>query len=654
MAVVVYALAVIVRLAWLSEARHNPLYQYPIIDERTHHEIGKAIANGTAPNTAYLRAPAYLYFLGGIYKVLGPDSLHARYVQVFVAGLLPVLVLLIADRLFGPGPAVLAGVLASVFWTFVFFSTELLDVSLACVFYLLLAYLLIALDDGRWTKWLLCGAVLGLGAITRPNILAYPPFLVLAVLWARRSVTGKGGSRPAAFTSLRSAVAKLGIFAGGCVLTIAPVTVRNIVVAGEPILIAAWGSGAFWATNNEASDAKRLYRPDIDISTSPLLKDLLADPWFQYAELAQAMYIYAAQHLGGRPTYRQANAFYTRLNLEYVRNHPRKLFRDSFERLCFMFNGYEYPFNKDLYAFLGYSRLLRILSCLHFGVICPLGVVGVLLAVTKRTWPTGLAYYVAMILALVLPGTLFPVTSRYRLPIVYLLMPMVAFGVFEIIRLVRARSIAWRRVSQPLALLAVLAVFCNANVFGFRPAPAEYLVVHFFGACVGAGRDDLAIQTVDEIALALDDPTRQRHVPPNTTIPLFGYLYQHGDLERAARFGRYMIRRRDQADAQTLDTLTHVFVRLGRQEDAKLALAEIERVAEGRPSHYLAQSLLRYGRAFRDRSALVRAAELYTELIRRHPEQPKFRNAFSVARRALADLADPACTRPTATTRSTR
>jgi len=179
---VVFALGVTVRLVFLLEARHNPLYQCPTIDERTHHEIAKAIAEGTAPSTAYLRAPAYLYFLGGIYKVTGPDSLMARYVQAVVASLAPVLVFLIGGRLFGPWVGVLSGVLSAVFWTFVFFSTELLDVSVACVLYLLLAYVLVTVADGRWWKWLLGGGLLGLGAITRPNVLVYAPVLAVVVV----------------------------------------------------------------------------------------------------------------------------------------------------------------------------------------------------------------------------------------------------------------------------------------------------------------------------------------------------------------------------------------------------------------------------------------------------------------------------------------
>lgn len=640
-ALAVYVLAVGVRLVWLSDARHNPLYQFPVIDERTHHEIGKAIANGTAPDKAYVRAPVYVYFLAGVYRVLGSESMHARWVQVFVSGLAPVLVLLISGRLFSPRVAVLAGALSAVFWTFVVFSTELLDVSLASVFYLLLLYLLIALDDRRWWKWLLCGAVLGLGAITRPNILAYPPFLAVALVWIGRKAAFQQTPRTEAAVWLKGVATKLAVLGIGAVLAIAPVTLRNILVSGEPILIAAWGPGVFWTVNNEHSDAKKLYRPAIDTLGSPILDELVKDPWFQYAELAQAMYIYAAEDLGGRPSYSQVGDFYNRLNRQYILDHPRKLFSDVIKRLCYTLNAYEYPFNKDLYAFAADSRLVSALRWLHFGVVCPVGIVGLLLAVGRRDWPKGQAYYVAMILGFVLPGSLFQITARYRLPITFLLMPVVAFGVFELIRLVGARQFSARRLAKPFGLLAALLVFCNANIPEFRPAHAEYLLPHFFHACIASEQHDRALDTADEVLRAIEDPDRRDYLPANITLPFFAYFYQRQEFQRATMFGRQMILRGDQATPRMLGAVLNVFVRLNRFEDAKLALVVIERATQGKLSLHLALASLRYGRAFGDRPALAKAVQLYQELVRRHPAEPRLRGDLRLATESLARLDNP-------------
>jgi len=644
--VAVYALAVIVRLGFLLQARHNPLYQYPTIDERTHHEIAKAIATGTAPSTAYLRAPAYLYFLAGVYKVTGPDSLRARYVQVFVAGLAPVLVFLIGGRLFGPTVGLVAGLLSTVYWTFVFFSTELLDVSVASVLYLLLAYLLISMDDRRWWKWLVCGGMVGLGAITRPNILAYPAFLAVVVIWGTRQRLVAGAARVAGTAWLRIGLTKVGLLALGCALAIAPVTLRNLIVSGEPVLIAAWGPGALWASNNPHSDAKRMSRPPLDTSSSPILQDLRKDPWFIAAELAECLYIHAAQELGHRPRYSEVEKFYTRLSMAYVRQYPGKLLSDMFKRLCYSLNAYEYPFNKDLYHFLDYSSLLRALSWLHFGVICPVGILGLLLAASRRTWPAGLAYQIALILALVLPGALFPPTARYRLPAIYLLMPFVVYGIVELVGRLK-RPIAWRRVAQPVGILAGLAVFCNINVFGLRPADTEHLLIQYLGASMATGRHDQAATASDEIVRALEDPNRAHKVPPNAMRPLFAYFHRQGDLPRAATYAWQMIRRRERADAETLGVAVEVLVDIGRRDHAAQALAVLESTVPA-PNPHTALAMYRYGLAYGDRVALTKAAQQYAALSERHPNEGLYRKGLNAARRALVRLQAPPSSAPAA------
>ncbi len=644
-AVAIYVLAVAVRLGFLQEAQHNPLYQCPTIDERFHDTTARAIANGTAPATPYFRAPAHLYFLAAIYKLIGPDSLRARYIQVFVAALAPVLLFLIGGRLFGPAVGVLSGLLGAVFWTLVFFSTELLDVSLACVLYLLLAYVLIQADDGRWWKWLVCGGLMGLGAITRPNILAFAPVLAVVVVWAARKRARSESSTGVRGRPLRTGLSRAVHLAAGCILAIAPVTLRNIVVAGEPVLIAAWGSGAFWASNNPDTDAKQMLRPSLDTTDSPLLPELQKNPWLRSAELSQSLIIYAAEHLGHEPGYREGEAFYAGLAMRYIREHPGKFASDLFKRFCYTFNAFEFPFNKDLYDFLAFSRLLTVLSWLHFGVVCPVGVLGLLLAIGRRTAPPGLVYYVAMLLTFVLSGTLFPVISRYRVPIVYLLMPMVAFGAVELVRRF-APPIRWRRVWPPVGLLAGLAVFCNVNVFGFRPAHCEYLLFHFIGACLAVDRHDLIAETSDKIEAILNDPAQAHHVPAKGMLPMFEYFHDRGDFARAARYGWEMVRRQERAPPRTLDAVVKVLLHFGQRAQARHALDLLERNTAGQPNLHLAQALARYGHACGDRSAYVRAAEQYAALSRRHPEEDRYRRGLTAVKRHLARLDVPPSSGP--------
>jgi len=466
------------------------------------------------------------------------------------------------------------------------------------------------------------------------------------VVWLAREAVVARSPRAAAWAQLRPGLSRAALLTVGCLLAISPVTLRNLLVSHERALIAVWGPGAFWASNNPHSDPRRMTRPPLDTSKSPYFEDVMTLSWAQGAELAVCMYLYAAQELGHRPTNAEVSDFYSRLSKDYIRQYPGKLLSDWFKRFCYTFNAFEYPFNKDLYAFLDSSRLLRASSWLHFGVICPLGVLGLLLALGRRKRPAGLGYQLAMILALVLPGALFPITSRYRLPMVYLLMPLVAFGLVEVIRLLRP-PIAWRRIAQPVGILAGLAVFCNINVFGLRPADTEHLLIQYIGASMATDRHDLAARASDEIARALEDPNRAHKVPPNAMRPLFAYFRHQSDLSRAADYAWQMIRRQERADAQTLGAAVKVLIDVDRRDEAAQTLAVLESTAPA-PSPHTALAMYRYGLAYGDRLALTKAAQQYAALSKHHPNESLYRNGQNAARRALARLEAPPSSAPAA------
>jgi hypothetical protein len=234
-----------------------------------------------------------------------------------------------------------------------------------------------------------------------------------------------------------------------------------------------------------------------------------------------------------------------------------------------------------------------------------------------------------------LAGTLFPITARYRLPLVYLLMPMAAYGLVGLVRLLTP-PVTWRRALRPVGLLGVLAVFCNTNVFGLQPAHAEYLPFHFAAACIATGQHDLMVETSDEIQRILADPSRAKRIPPHGMTRMFQYFYDRRDLDRAVIYGREMIRRRESADAKTLGALTNVFIQLGHRPEAERTLAAVENITAGQLSGHLALALMRYGRAYRDRHALTQARRMYTELVRLHPAEKKYRNGLRVTQEALA------------------
>jgi len=643
----IYILALVIRLGFLSEARHNPLYQFLVLDERTQHEVGVAISKGALPPNGYFKAPLYGYFLGAIYRIGGDDPLVARTVQGFLSALAPVLVVLIARRLVGEAAGLPAGVLASLYWISVFFSTELLDVTLASVFYLLLAWMLVTVEDARGWKWACSGVLLGLGAITRPNILAFAPVLAILIAVAvRRGSLGNGSAGPSSPWA-RTALKRIGLLGAGLALAVAPVTLRNMIVANERLLICAYGGINAFIANNTQSDGKNAICPKLDITVRHPGLDM-NDPAVRWDEGWQACYLYAAQHLGPRPRYDQVERFFYRATLDYIRHHPGKFITDTLKRFCWMFNAYEYPNNKDKYRFCKSSRLLWTLSWLHFGIIGPIGIVGTVMAVRRRPWPQGFAYYLAMILSLALPGTLFVVNSRYRLPIVYLLMPMVVHGIMELCRLFKP-PVMWRRNAIVGGGLAGLFVISNLNLFGYRPPYHEYLLFSLAGACGATGRSDLMAETVNEIEKALADESHRQTLHPWAMTCLFGYFRDRGELTKAADYGWKMLHS-EPVDVQTIGSLVDVLARSNRRDQARTAIQVLAARSKGEANPCWASALLTYGRVFNDETALKEAVRQFEILVRLQPENIGLMKMLVSAKERMGGVRSEVGTTKTTTT----
>ncbi|MBN1342704.1 MAG: glycosyltransferase family 39 protein [Phycisphaerae bacterium] len=640
----VYLLALTTRLLFLHGAGDNPLYQFLILDERTQHEVAVAICDGTLPPNGYFKAPLYAYFLAAIYKALGADSLRARFVQIFVVSLSPVLVSLIGSRLYGRREGLIAGILAAVYWTFVFYSAELLDVSLACLIYLALAYLLVSVDDRHWWKWALAGGLLGLGAITRPNLLAFAPVLaVTTVLLARRRTRADGQhvTKPA---WLRVGLLRAAILTGATLLAIAPITLRNVVVAHERLLISAYGGVNFFIANNPSSDGKNAICPQLDITVRHPGLDM-QDPWVKWDTGWQAFYLYAAQHLGPRPRYDEVERFLIRATLHYIAENPGKFLADTVRRCCWLFNAYEYPSNKDLNRFRRFSPLLNTLSYIHFGVIGPLGILGLGITLRHLLKREAFCYYLAMILSLAIPGVVFVVNTRYRLPIAYLLMPMVAYGSLELVRML-VRPIPWRTVFVRATALAGLIAFSNTNWFGYRPPHHEYMLFGFAGTCAAAGRQDLMADAIEEIEQALADASYPHMLHPWAMTCLFDYYRGRGDLDKASFYGTKSLDRQEAVDPPVFVALVQVFCQTGHRHQAERALQELAAKSRATGAPLMAEALLTYGRRFASPEALSRAVALYTDILTANPADQVGARGLAQARAALDALQGQVTSKP--------
>ncbi|HJQ24411.1 MAG TPA: glycosyltransferase family 39 protein [Blastocatellia bacterium] len=167
------------------------------------------------------QAPGYSIYLSAIYRTAGRDFFAVQLVQNGLTAMAPVLLFLIAARLFGWRVGVVAGLLAAVSHHLAHISNFILPDAL-CALPLLAAFYVLS-SARRWRRaylaYALAGLLVGLAAWLRPQLMLLGPFLVLML-----ALVGKP-RLPAAKRALITAAVAL--------LTIAPITIKNYLVYHE-------------------------------------------------------------------------------------------------------------------------------------------------------------------------------------------------------------------------------------------------------------------------------------------------------------------------------------------------------------------------------------------------------------------------------------
>jgi 4-amino-4-deoxy-L-arabinose transferase-like glycosyltransferase len=227
--------AAAVRVLWVLVMSREPqgltdLTLYPLFAEGIAEGRGY-LSLGQHPTAYY--PPGYPYFLGSLQWLLDRVGLGehlvlvAGLVQALLGGVVVAAVVVAGERLGGRRVAWLAGVVVALWPNLVVHSSLMLSETLfLALFAVTLAALVHAGDGARWWSPALAVAAVGLGAcaLVRPQstFLALP---AVALAWA---LSAPGWRRWAA---------RVAVLCAGVVLVVAPWTVRNAVVMGDPVLV---------------------------------------------------------------------------------------------------------------------------------------------------------------------------------------------------------------------------------------------------------------------------------------------------------------------------------------------------------------------------------------------------------------------------------
>jgi tetratricopeptide (TPR) repeat protein len=227
--VALLAVAAAVRVACWMALRDEPIFRVPQLDAATYDEWARALAHGDfGVGRPYWMAPLYPHLLALVYLVCGTGITAPQLLQLALNLLTVWLVWRLARRAADGPTALLAAALFALYGPPVLYAHLLLLETVQTALLVIAALLAVRAAEAPTARRLTgLGAVIAVAALARGNallLLAAVPLLALPPLPGPR-----GRWRGAAALWL------------GAALVIAPVTLRNIVVGGDFVLLTSNG-----------------------------------------------------------------------------------------------------------------------------------------------------------------------------------------------------------------------------------------------------------------------------------------------------------------------------------------------------------------------------------------------------------------------------
>ena len=380
-------MAFLLRFGYILEIRNAPHTLAPAVDAAFHDQWAKQVAKGNLGETPFFRAPLYPWLLGAVYFIFGDSPLPPRIFQVLLSTLSVWLTWSLAKRLFGPTAGWLSGIVFAFYGLTIFFTGELLIVTLIIFLDLLILWLIVKYYRiGAWWQWGIVGIVMGLSAIARPNILIFLPVLLIAS-WINNNTA-----------SLRKRITTIAAIGFGLLIPILPVTLLNRITGGEWIWIAWQGGINFYIGNNPKATGANAVIPEF------------GETW----ELEDAKNL-AETETGHPLTPGQISNFYYQRGINWIERHPLDWIKLTLKKTYLFFQSFEISDQRNIYFFAYQSKMLKFLIWLGFGIIAPLGILGMILTYKHNKESRVITWF---IITYSISFILFFVTARFRMPVV--------------------------------------------------------------------------------------------------------------------------------------------------------------------------------------------------------------------------------------------
>ncbi len=426
---VVFALALVVRLLYLYDSSDSPVFNTPIVDSATYNELARSLVHTGELTDQYFWQPFfYPAFLTVLYKISDCSILFAKISQILLGSVTCTLVCLVGSRLFGKNTGLLAGMIAALYGPLIFFDAELLGTGWGCFWSIALIALFLRVSvSGRGGGCLLLGICGGLSILCRPTFLPFfgAASIGLVCTFYRQRV------------DFRRSVLNAALLVGGFCLATAPVSFLCARCTGQFAFLPRSAGINLYVGNNADSARTIAMRPGWD--------------WDELTRLP-------ARH--GVTRSRDTSEFFRRQAWQYIRSEPLGFASGLGAKALQLASSRELPRNVDAYLYRKWSWTLSALLWkagsfgFPFGVLLPLALVG--LGFHRRIVPLPLWFFL----------TLYPVSvvlvfvaARYRMPLVPILALPAAAGCMSLFRLVKCQC--WSKLGVIGVCATIVAVLTS-------------------------------------------------------------------------------------------------------------------------------------------------------------------------------------------------
>jgi Flp pilus assembly protein TadD len=427
----------------LSELKDHPLLAPEAgLDTTAYVQLAHQVLDGNVglgPGLYYV-SPFYIYFLAALLGVFHSFT-AIRVFQVGLGTLAVGLIFLMARQWFGERAGWLAAILAAFTGLFTFYEVLILQSSVDG-FFTAAALFVVAAALQRQNRvapafernalpMVVAGLIWGIQTLNRPNVMIAVLGIAVVMLIVQRRIT------PAA------------LLVTGLLVGMAPVAVRNVVVAGEWTLVSSHGGLNFYVGNN--ADATGFYRP------VPGVRPAIVGQEVDTRRIA-------TQALGHPATDAEASSYFFGLAWTWISAHPLDATRLFVKKFAFTFHAVHLALPQS-YAFFAYDTP-GILRFLWVGpwLLVPLGLVGAWVGIRGSTGSSGssgsgFVVWISFVPMYATAVALFFVADRYRLPLMVPLCVCAGGALDFTIEAIRRSTL--RALVAPTAVFAVLFAAVN-------------------------------------------------------------------------------------------------------------------------------------------------------------------------------------------------